>query len=197
MLEHKEIVFPEVDLSGDEGSPDWAGEEWAENPEHHYSTWVRPPGLYARVWEGKQEAWRETVTEYEANPASFYCSWHYLNDHPVYWRFHPSRHHPANHESCLETEYGFGSDAINVHVAQVCVKCRRIHEEDGPYEKATRIWLETGKWEMHFREGMKHHDHWHDIELDCGGGTYEEAVVKLARLVWEKYGNDRRIADAH
>lgn len=182
-LPHKDIVFPEVDLSGDEGDPRWKGEEWPREPGEYHHTWIRPPGTYARSWEYKQEWWAECVTAYEEEPANFLASWRYLNNHPVYWRFHPSSSEfPANHVSHLETEYGFGSNAIDVQVAQ---------GEDG-----IRVELETGKWALHIAEGEKQHNHWHDYELDCYDPTYEEAVVRLARMVWDRYGNDRRIADA-
>lgn len=195
-LPHKDIVFPEVDLSGDEGDPDWAGEDFVEVPGRNVYRWVCPPGLHADVWGYKQESWEEAVAAYEAVPDSFFNSWYYLNGHPVYWRFNQVADRPANHESGLETEYGFGSDAINIHVTQVCSDCGRRHDDDPNLNNKTEIWLETGKWEMLPGKGSRHHGHWHDPELDCGGDTYEEAVIKLARLVWEKYGNDRRIADA-
>lgn len=31
--------------------------------------------------------------------------------------------------------------------------------------------------------------HLHDYELDCGGDTFEEAIINLATLVLEKYGD--------
>ncbi len=43
------------------------------------------------------------------------------------------------------------------------------------------IWLECGT-----------HGH-HDINLDCGGGTFEEVVAKLAALVKEKYKTNIKI----
>lgn len=30
---------------------------------------------------------------------------------------------------------------------------------------------------------------WHNMDLDCGGDTYEEAVYNLAKLVYEIYGD--------
>lgn len=192
-LPHKDIVFPEVDLSGDEGDPDWSGEDMV--PEGSHFRWVRPPGLHARVWGYKQEEWKETATAYEAEPDSFYRSWHYLDGHPVYWRFYPREGLPANNAVGLQAEYGFGSDAISVFVTRVCNECGMRHKEPERNTK-TEIRLETGKWELFLRGDMKQHVHFHDTELDCGGDTYEEAVIKLARLVWERYGNDRCIADA-
>ncbi len=62
----------------------------------------------------------------------------------------------------------------------------------------TRIWLEFGPW--HKREdapkdkqefipedGMPSHD----FKLDCGAPTFEEAIVKLAGLVLEHYGEGK------
>jgi len=44
----------------------------------------------------------------------------------------------------------------------------------------TMVWLECGKYNVNYPE--------HDIRFDCGGDTYERAIVKLAKLV-KKYGD--------
>lgn len=58
---------------------------------------------------------------------------------------------------------------------------------------ATRVWLECGPWvepqelganQEHFPHGVSSHD----PDLDCGAPTFEEALIKLAGLVSEKYG---------
>lgn len=43
----------------------------------------------------------------------------------------------------------------------------------------TRVWFETGPVGFH------------DLKLDCGGATYEEATIALANLVHQYYGDEQ------
>lgn len=181
-LPHKDIVFPEVDLSDDGGDPRWRGEKM-ERGEDGYYHYRRPPGAHAEHWKHTRETWEEIVRAYEATPDDFRSAWFYLDHHMIYWKFYPGARLPVNHIVHLQDDYGFGSDSIVVGVSDV----------DG----YPNVWLETGHSEMFPSESLKgQHTQWRDPALDVRAGTYEKAVVKLARLVWEKYGNDRRIADA-
>lgn len=49
-------------------------------------------------------------------------------------------------------------------------------EEDPSRNTETNVWLEAGAPGCHF------------IELDCGGKTFEDAIVQLANLVYRYYG---------
>lgn len=171
-LEHKAIVWPEVSTT--------------DIP-------TTKPGFHASYWEILQAEWTEIVQEYEEDPDTFYRAWHYLNDHPMFWRFRPHNDTPDNHVMWLEQSYGFGSDGINMMV--MLVDETGTVNEDESKNVNTEVWLEAGKWYLLPGE-HENHVHEHDYELDCGGATYEEAVVKLARLVHERYGNDRVIADS-
>ena len=44
----------------------------------------------------------------------------------------------------------------------------------------TEVWLECGKYDKNTC--------CHDIELDCEGDTYEDAIIELANLVFKEYG---------
>lgn len=68
------------------------------------------------------------------------------------------------------------------------------------------VWLEGGGWEdmstwQNYPETVwNDHNKWaatHDLRLDCGGKTSVEAMLALADLVEEHYGNDGpwRLAD--
>lgn len=49
----------------------------------------------------------------------------------------------------------------------------------------TVIWFEHGPYDS--KTGM-----WsHDTDLDCGGDTFEEAIINLAELVKKKYYTDK------
>lgn len=51
-----------------------------------------------------------------------------------------------------------------------------------------RVWLETGP--AYWNEYSKRYDeNMHDYRLDCGGDTFEEALIKLAGLIKEYYGD--------
>lgn len=73
-------------------------------------------------------------------------------------------------------------------------KTRNIHDE---------CWLEFGelKYDYHTHDPKTNRPydwdketsliHYHDPRLDCGGPTFDEALVKLARLVRKYYGDYR------
>ena len=46
------------------------------------------------------------------------------------------------------------------------------------------IWLEHGHYDVDWGACV------HNIDLDCGGDTFEEAIIKLAELVKRHYTND-------
>jgi hypothetical protein len=69
-------------------------------------------------------------------------------------------------------------------------------DDDESLNISPRIWLECGpcveatedeiEFEV-FHRGDLHGTH--DIDLDCGGDTFEEAIIELARLFRGKYGD--------
>jgi hypothetical protein len=139
--------------------------------------------------------WWKIARAYEADPDSFYNAWQYLDGHPIYWRLNADRRpkQPLLHMAHLEHENGFGSGGVWMSVAKVHPKTKR-HTDDPALNTRTEVWLETGEWSWVVDES-RHiglHTHYHNYKLDCGGATYEEAVVKMARNVHRVYGNDRQ-----
>lgn len=195
MLEHKNIsVLPEVDFTGDEGDPRWSGEDVARLPGNPHFTYLRAPGAYAVTWKHVKEGWEETARAWEHEPGSFYRSWHYLNEHPLFWRFRSPGmlQRPRNHIVYLEHEYGFGSDGINVMVVRTDIT--GLVNPDENLNTQTEVQLEAGEWSLFPEESQGgQYVHVHDYDIDCGGPTYEHAVISLAFLVWKKYGNDRQV----
>ena len=53
-------------------------------------------------------------------------------------------------------------------------------------------WLEFGTIEQGVSDGKLHIVHYHDIELDCGAPTFDEALIRLAKLVRKHYGDIKR-----
>ena len=64
---------------------------------------------------------------------------------------------------------------LDVEVVKVDPSTGAI-ENDADRNTETRVWFETGP--------SGHHD----LSLNCGGKAYEEATIKLANRVMEKYG---------
>lgn len=194
----KDVVLPDVDtsdLDADLPEPLLAGEKSAG---HQSWNWLRcRPGHYARAWELLKDSWEVWAEAYEADPADFYNSFHYLDNHPIYWSFEyfDGSDRPLNHLSRLAHGYGF-YHGVSVDVVRVNPLNETIEERHPELNTSTRVWLETGKRGLFYSQ--EHHtiDNWHDYELDCGAPTYEGAVILLAHNVWERYGNDRRVCDA-
>lgn len=90
----------------------------------------------------------------------FYSAFHFLEDHPYF---------EDRFQQC-----------IDIAVVKVNPETKRV---DDQLELNTEInvWLECGAFWKGFST--------HDIDLDCGGATFEEAIINLANLVFEKYGD--------
>lgn len=96
----------------------------------------------------------------------FYEAWQYLANQPVFVR-----------EEDLNQEPSSCSFMRNVDIQVVHVN-PETNEIDDCQSKNTKVavWLECGTKDDH------------DIDLDCGGDSFEEAIIKLAELVKMKYG---------
>jgi len=95
---------------------------------------------------------------------NFYDAWWFLFNHKMF------------KDRCGESCFEFCTDMMVVKVNP----SSRVVEDRQSLNTHTQVWLETG--ELIGRELS------HDIDLDCGGDTYEEAIIELARLVKENYG---------
>ena len=78
--------------------------------------------------------------------------------------------------------------ALDIDVVKVNPENETI-DDDEKKNTATRVWLECGPVECEKDDNDRLCAFYsHDIALDCGGKTFEEAIVKLAKLVKRKYG---------
>lgn len=89
----------------------------------------------------------------------------------VFDDFYEAYHFLYRHE-IFDGDY---ASCLDVLVMKVDPDTDRV-EEDREKNTKTQVWFESGP------EGC------HDLGLDCGGDTYEEATIKLANLVAERYG---------
>ena len=94
----------------------------------------------------------------------YFSAFRFLQDHPVF---------RGAFTSCLAIE-----------VVKVDPTTKRI-EADDSHNTQTQVWLECGPADLD-EEG--HVLPIHDCYLDCGGETFEAAIVELAMLVEKKYG---------
>ena len=83
-------------------------------------------------------------------------------------------------------------EALDIDVVKVDPRTNSINDDSSKNTK-TEVWLEAGGHIPELdspRSGR--HAFYHDYTLDCGGDTFEEAIIKLADLVLKNYGwNDR------
>lgn len=87
------------------------------------------------------------------------------------------------------------TENFDIHYTQVDER-GRVNKDESKNIR-TACWLELGqvRWEYHqpeyeAKEGARCYKvHHHDVDLDCGAATFDEALIKLARLVQKKYGD--------
>lgn len=162
----KPIVFPEIDASG-EPKPFIA------------KSWLT---LYTDLQKGRKEEWIRMAERYEANPENLHAAWYWLNNHPIFYYFSNEK---WRHESTLCDNRGV-YEGLELLPALVDKDTRQI---DGPPENAEiEIWVEV------FPSSLtcgRNDIRLHDYELDTGAPTYEEALIKVAGLIYERHGHDR------
>ncbi len=126
----------------------------------------------------------EWETYCHSNISDFHCAWHFLHDHPAFcddW-----------HDSHL-------SRILWTWVVKVDPDTNRV-EDDETRNTKTQVWLEAGSWSTPRKYPGEFEADWvtdkdrkegfpcHDILLDVGGDTYEDAIINLAYKVRDLYG---------
>jgi len=102
----------------------------------------------------------------------FYESYNYLEHHNI-----------VQHDG----DYYF-NHCLDVEVVKVDPTTNEINFEDESKNTKTMVWLEFGPVvEDTYNNFLTRYIPSHDIDLDCGGDTFEEAIIELANLVYNKY----------
>jgi hypothetical protein len=111
----------------------------------------------------------------------FHKAWWFLNEHPLFM-------YPEEKRIMGEHASPRFMDCLDVDFQLVDPKTRRISDNK---KKNTRLecWLECGGVEENTPGDPNTLMHCHDLKLDCGGETFEEAIIKLAKLVKKHYKN--------
>jgi len=117
----------------------------------------------------------------------FYEAWWFLHETPI---FMPSKEDfiktgcsEEYAEVCSTLDSNYFGLSLCIDVQKVDPIKRRIMK-DKKRNTHVEIWLECG--EPYFEEHAKEIRTYHNIEYDCGGDTFEEAIINLANIVYEK-----------
>lgn len=102
----------------------------------------------------------------------FHEAWRFLNEHKAF-----SYMGIQDFRRCLSIE-----------VVKVNPKTKSI-DDNQTLNSETNVWLECGDYE--YDDIAKDLMPTHDIRLDCGAKTFEQAIIKLANLVRKCYGEHR------
>lgn len=108
----------------------------------------------------------------------FYAAWRFLEGHKIF-----------ELEEC-----SVFFRCLSIEVVKVNPDTEKIDDNEAK-NTATRVWLECGPW-CHSdeltdeeRKGFPYGVSSHDVELDCGAPTFEQAIIKLANQVLKKYAS--------
>ena len=96
--------------------------------------------------------------------SDFYNAWWFLYNHPLF-----DNEGTSMFLSCLDVCVA----KVNPHIGEI--------DKDKKKNTRVEVWLEAGKYDKEYN--------YHDLDLDCGAKTYEEAIIQMANLLLNKYGN--------
>lgn len=162
----KPIIWPEVDCSGHPRQDSLVDVSW--------------PTLYQDLQKMRMKEWTTRAQMYERDPENLMNAWWWLQKHPIFWYF--GKH---QHEVSLCWELGV-DEGLEFRPTLVDPETRRIEK---PRSRNTHLefWVEVFPASLRNREIRLH-----DYECDTGGDTYEEAIVKVAKEIYERHGHDRQ-----
>jgi hypothetical protein len=98
---------------------------------------------------------------------------------------------PWNENTYLLHEFGLTREALEINLSIFWAKVdeRRRVNDDPAKNTFAECWLEFGQVKYAVSDGHLDLMHYHDPRLDCGAPTFDQAIVKLARLVRKHYGD--------
>lgn len=100
----------------------------------------------------------------------FYDAFDFLEEHPIF-----------KDKTKSAISGGIFPQCLDINVVKVNPQNETI-EDDKQLNTAVRVWLECSIYDE------DNQIVW-DYDLDCGGPTFEEAIVNLAQLVLKDYGD--------
>ena len=118
----------------------------------------------------------------------FYDAWWFLHDHEIFVDKSLDNGQKDGHH-LWSSRF---SDCLDIDVQKVNPKNQAIDDNEA-LNTETEVWLECGPWDyVKYSDGNGTFGATHDYRLDCGGITFELAIIKLANLV-HKYHGDGQI----
>lgn len=93
----------------------------------------------------------------------FYTAWKFLDNHKMF-----------NGLFC----HGLWTEIVKVNPETNTI------DDDSTKNTKVQVWLEHGPYDKEWGDCT------HDLYLDCGADTFEEAIIKLAELVKKYYTDD-------
>ena len=121
----------------------------------------------------------------------FYEAYHFVNNHYIFMTHEGYREicrSMTDHCLTLEDNIYFVTSmytrfdkCLCIDVVKVNPETNRIDDNE-EFNTKTQVWFECGSYNDDYAT--------HDTDLDCGGDSYEEAIIELANLVHKKYGDN-------
>lgn len=99
-------------------------------------------------------------------------AWDFLNGHTIFSKQSSDKYYGNFYTNKFD-------ECLTIEVVKINPKTKEIDDNENLNTK-TEVWLECGPYNEN--EAM------HDINLDCGADTFEQAIINLANLVLKQYG---------
>jgi hypothetical protein len=110
----------------------------------------------------------------------FYEAWQYLNKTEIFW-----------HENLYEGKFTIEDigincfcNSLNIEVVKVDLLTDVINDNE-LLNKKTQVWLEAGEPYLDENISSEVQFNSHNHNYDSSGDTFEEAIIKMANLVYE------------
>lgn len=106
----------------------------------------------------------------------FYEAYTFLENHKM------TKTYSKLENDSKEVEFNHFYKSLDIAVVKVNPEtCELEYKQDRLHlNTKTEVWLELGAWNEEYKVA------YHDYDLDCGGDSFEEAIINLANLV-DKY----------
>lgn len=124
----------------------------------------------------------------------FYEAWWFLNE---------CKSFKAKEEDYKKLEYSDHlaktmSEEQSYFQNSLCIEVRKVNPENDIIERKvnlntkTVVWLECGS--PYYDEYTNTILTYHNWNWDCGGDTFEEAIINLANIIWENDNGNKKIS---
>ena len=114
--------------------------------------------------------------------------------HEAWWFLNECKSFKATKRVLIQAGYSeslakITSGETNYFQESLCIEVQKVNPENDTIEEDEKlntkivVWLECGS--PYYDEHTKRILTYHNWDWDCGGDTFEEAIVNLANIIWE------------